>query len=393
MNTFGIAILALLTPVLFAADTPRLAGRWVLNASKSKSDFAGVAKMTVEQTSGHFRMAQTDKDGSGAHSLQGDCATDGRTHAVPDADDETITCTWEGATLVTDQKWGGGKQRRTTRTTLDPAGMLVQDIRTTGADGVKTGHLVWTKQEMPAIDTREQPVAPTPPAPDTDAALPPPYATPSADNHQKVVPAKDAAMLHSLEGFEVSLWASDFKAPRFMLQGRNGEILLSDAGFDVNNASPVQEKEKTAPNGSVYVFPAGDPARRKVLLSGLDRPYGLALGKDFLYVAEAESIKRYPYDGTALSAGKGQEIVSLKGMNKGHWTRSLLFDTAGDKLYVGIGSEQNVDAGEDPRRAAINRYNPDGSGHEHLCQRDAQPDWAALLSVVQRPLGRCPGTR
>jgi glucose/arabinose dehydrogenase len=33
-------------------------------------------------------------------------------------------------------------------------------------------------------------------------------------------------------------------------------------------------------------------------------------------------------------------------------------------MYVGVGSASNVSAGEDPRRAAINRYNPDGSGHE-----------------------------
>ena len=117
---------------------------------------------------------------------------------------------------------------------------------------------------------------------------------------------------------------------------------------------------------------AGDPARRKVLLSGLDRPYGLALWKEFLYVAEAESIKRYRYDGTALSAGKGQEIISLKGMNKGHWTRSLLFDKTGDKLYVGIGSEQNVDQGEDPRRAAINRV---GHRREAATIRGPGPLW------------------
>jgi glucose/arabinose dehydrogenase len=33
-------------------------------------------------------------------------------------------------------------------------------------------------------------------------------------------------------------------------------------------------------------------------------------------------------------------------------------------MYVGIGSASNVDHGEDPMRAAINRFNPDGSGHE-----------------------------
>jgi glucose/arabinose dehydrogenase len=205
----------------------------------------------------------------------------------------------------------------------------------------------------------------SPAPPETaDATLPPPYATPSVDNHQTVKPGKGEAFLHSLEGFEVSLWASGFEAPRFLLQGARGEILLSDAGFDVNDVSPVHQEEKKPKNGTIYVFPEGNPALRKVLLSGLDRPYGMAFWRNYLYVAEAESIKRYPYDSSALKAGKGEEVISLKGLGKGHWTRSLLFDRAGSKLYVGIGSAKNVGEGEDPRRAAINRFNPDGSGHE-----------------------------
>src|SRR5437867_12233758 len=106
MRTPCVAV-AVLASGLIAADVPRLAGRWVLNASQSKSEFEPVAKMSVEQTSGRIRMAQTDRDGRGAHSLQGECLTDGRTHAVPDADDETITCRWEGAVLVTSQRWPG----------------------------------------------------------------------------------------------------------------------------------------------------------------------------------------------------------------------------------------------------------------------------------------------
>ena len=90
----------------------------------------------------------------------------------------------------------------------------------------------------------------------------------------------------------------------------------------------------------------------------------MALWQNYLYVAESDSVKRYPYDPVKLTAGKGQEVIPLKGFNDGHWTRTLLFDRAGQKLYVGVGSASNVDTGEDPRRAAINRYNPDGSGHE-----------------------------
>jgi glucose/arabinose dehydrogenase len=188
--------------------------------------------------------------------------------------------------------------------------------------------------------------------------LPPPYATPSADNPPEVVPQPRGAQLHVPPGFSVEVWAQGFSAPRFLLQGARGEILLADSGSDIH------EQGGRTPNGIVYVFAGGNPASRKELIRGLNRPYGLALWRNYLYVGEADSIKRYPYDSANLTVGKGEEVISLAGLNADHWTRSLLFDLAGNKLYVGIGSGANVATGEDPRRAAINRYNPDGSGHE-----------------------------
>ena len=56
--------------------------------------------------------------------------------------------------------------------------------------------------------------------------------------------------------------------------------------------------------------------------------------------------------------------MSLKNFGTGHWTRSILFDAKGEKFYLTVGSGSNVDAGEDPMRAAVHRYNADGSGHE-----------------------------
>ena len=75
----------------------------------------------------------------------------------------------------------------------------------------------------------------------------------------------------------------------------------------------------------------------------MNRPCGLALWHNFLYVAEADSVKRYVHN------------------------------PAGDKLYVGVGSQENVDRGEDPRRAAINRYNPDGTNHEIFASGTRNP--------------------
>jgi len=186
--------------------------------------------------------------------------------------------------------------------------------------------------------------------------LPPPYATPSARNNPRVVSRPNGAQLKLPAGFEIEEYLTDFQVPRFMLLGPNQELLISDSARNGK--------------GCVWVFHGKD---RKKLIDGLDRPYGLALWKEYLYVGETTSIKRYKYDSKALTAGPGQEVVSLKNFGDGHWTRSILFDRKDEKMYIGIGSQSNVDRGEDPMRAAINRYNPDGSGHEIFASGTRNP--------------------
>jgi glucose/arabinose dehydrogenase len=182
--------------------------------------------------------------------------------------------------------------------------------------------------------------------------LPPPYHTESANNRPQVIERPDGAKLQLPAGFGIEEYASGFQKPRFMLQGPSGEILISDS---------------VAPGG-VYAMLDKDrdfkAEEKKKIIDGLDRPYGLGLWKDYLYVAEATSLKRYKYNSKTLTAGPGEEIVNLKDHGKGHWTRTVLFDAKGEKLYLTVGSGSNVDAGEHEIRATLNRYNPDGSGHE-----------------------------
>ena len=82
-------------------------------------------------------------------------------------------------------------------------------------------------------------------------------------------------------------------------------------------------------------------------------------------------MKRYPYDAKALSVGAGQQILQVPGGGN-HWTRAIVFDRAGQKMYVSVGSSSNITPDEE-RRAAINRYNPDGSGHEIFASGTRNP--------------------
>jgi glucose/arabinose dehydrogenase len=193
-----------------------------------------------------------------------------------------------------------------------------------------------------------------------ESKLPAPFTTPSSDNRPRVVSQPNGAHLQVPQGFTIEEYASGFDTPRYMYTAPGGEIILSDSS--AGSVYVLTDKNKSYKN----------PERKKIL-DGLDRPYGLAIWKDYLYVGERTSIKRYKYDSKAMTATAGQEIISLKDFIPGHWTRSLLFDSKGEKLYVGIGSGSNVDTGEDPLRAAINRYNPDGSGHEIFASGTRNP--------------------
>lgn len=180
--------------------------------------------------------------------------------------------------------------------------------------------------------------------------LPKPFHTESVRNRPEVVSRPDHAELRLPPGFAVEEYLSGFERPRFMMLGPGNEILMTDSG------------SRDARNGVVYVLK--DSSRRK-LIEGLDRPYGLALHDGWLYVAETTSVKRYRYDaGTMRAKTPGEEIVPLQKFETGHWTRSLLFDRKGEKFYLSVGSGSNIDLGEDPMRAALHRFNPDGSGHE-----------------------------
>ena len=184
--------------------------------------------------------------------------------------------------------------------------------------------------------------------------LPAPFATESANNAPRVVDPPAGARLLVPPGFAVEPWASGFDMPRFMLLAPGGEVLLSDSGA-----------------GIVYPFAGGKAAGKKQLITGLNRPYGLAFWQNYLYVAETNSVKRYLYDAKALTAGAGQEVVQVPGGGN-HWTRAIVFDRAGQKMYVSVGSSSNITPDEE-RRAAINRYNPDGSGHETYASGTRNP--------------------
>src|SRR5262249_17804545 len=159
--------------------------------------------------------------------------------------------------------------------------------------------------------------------------LPAPYATPSVNNRPQVIAPPADAKLTTPAGFQVEILQEGSKQPRFMLLGPRNEGL---PGATVRGNG-------REPGGVIYVL---NGKERKPILQNLLSPYGLAIQNGYLYVGEPESIKRYKYDTkTQTVSGEGQEIVSLKGMEQGHWRRCLLLICGVTKLLAADGSVSN----------------------------------------------------
>jgi glucose/arabinose dehydrogenase len=106
-------------------------------------------------------------------------------------------------------------------------------------------------------------------------------------------------------------------------------------------------------------------------------PFGLAFHDGYLYVGNTASLVRFKYsNGDLIAQGQPEKLLDLPA--GGHSTRNIIFNRAGTKMYLAVGSQSNNDAGEDCRRAAILEFNPDGSGYRVYASGIRNPVGLAL---------------
>src|SRR5918993_747267 len=192
--------------------------------------------------------------------------------------------------------------------------------------------------------------------------LPPPFATASVRNTSKVIGWPPGKMPTAVSGFAVSLFADQLDNPRQAYVLPNKDILVVEAvrvfpDRPAKSANQITLFRDTNDDGK--------PEVREVFLSGLNMPHGMLLLGDWFYVGNTDGVVRYPYrTGQTKIDGRGEKILDLP--SGGHYTRHLIADPAGKKIYVAVGSTSNVDEdgrdAKDPRRAAILEMNPSGSG-------------------------------
>ncbi len=88
----------------------------------------------------------------------------------------------------------------------------------------------------------------------------------------------------------------------------------------------------------------GHAEERSTLLSGLNSPFGMALVGGQLYVANTDALLRFPYrKGETTISAPGVRVTDLPaGPLNHHWTKNVIANRDGSKLYVTVGSNSNV---------------------------------------------------
>ncbi len=177
-------------------------------------------------------------------------------------------------------------------------------------------------------------------------------------------------MPRAAEGLEVQRFADKLEHPRWLYVLPNGDVLVAES-----SAPPKEESGglkdwvagKVMAKAGANVPSAnritllrdadgdGVPEQRSVLLEGLFSPFGMALVDNWLYVANADAVVRFPYQpGDTTISAKAEKVVDLPGgpINH-HWTKNILASSDGRYLYATVGSNSNV--GENGLDAEKNR--------------------------------------
>ncbi|RRB02852.1 PQQ-dependent sugar dehydrogenase [Larkinella rosea] len=225
--------------------------------------------------------------------------------------------------------------------------------------------------------------------------LPPP--SESSTHFSKVVGWKDGQLPKAPDGFVVTEFARDLDNPRRTYVLPNGDVLVVESqterkGVVKKVVAAVSGQAKSGASGKSAnritllrdANKDGKPEVRETFLEGLNQPFGVLVIGNTLYVANTDALLKFPYQtGQTRITAKGTSILALPaGGYNNHWTRNLLANADGSKIYISVGSGSNV--GENGMENEVNRanileINPDGTGERVFASGLRNPvgmDWA-----------------
>jgi len=210
--------------------------------------------------------------------------------------------------------------------------------------------------------------------------LPPPNKSliPSVD----IAPAEGweaGARPTAASGFAVDAFASGLDHPRWLYVLPNGDVLVAETnaperpedakgirGWAMKKVMERAGSATPSANRITLLRDAdgdGKAEVRSVLLENLSSPFGMVLVGSDLYVANTDSLLRFPYHGgeTTITAA-GRKVTDLPGGKLNHhWTKNVIADASGAHLYVTVGSNSNVGENgmdKEQNRAAILEVDP-----------------------------------
>jgi glucose/arabinose dehydrogenase len=174
-------------------------------------------------------------------------------------------------------------------------------------------------------------------------------------NWARTEPWPEGATPRAAESLSVKAFAQGLKHPRWVYVLPNGDVLVAEAasepspswnpraivqtwvqrraGSIVENANRISLLRDT--NGD------GVADEHHVFLEGLRQPFGMALIGDQLYVANTDSLVRFPYNpGDTKITAPATKLLDIPVGH--HWTRNILPSSDETKLFITVGSGSNI---------------------------------------------------
>jgi len=157
----------------------------------------------------------------------------------------------------------------------------------------------------------------------------------------------------------VKAFAKSLVHPRWLYQLPNGDILVAESNFMMQGLDGSIKgwfaKHFLTKAGAIGESPNrisllrdtdGDGVAdvKSTFLAGLYSPFGMALIGNTFYVANADSIVSFPYhEGDTSITVAPKKLIDLPGLPLNHhWTKNIIANNDGSKLYVSVGSNSNI---------------------------------------------------
>ncbi|TFW70183.1 sorbosone dehydrogenase [Methylotenera oryzisoli] len=174
-----------------------------------------------------------------------------------------------------------------------------------------------------------------------------------------VVGWNNANKPNAAPGLKVSAFAAGLEHPRWLYELPNGDILVAETNFEMQGLEGSIKgwfaKYFLTKAGATGVSPDrisllrdadgnGEAETKTTFIEGLHSPFGMALIGNTFYVANADSIVSFPYkNGESNIKTAPTKLIDLPGLPLNHhWTKNILANADGTKLYVTVGSNSNI---------------------------------------------------